>query len=83
MQAKKSLIVQFRSFYLILISQYMSGTIQPENIQSLGGGVYFVKSESSDNVYEVIDEGATWKCTCPHHIHRRAVCKHIVACKSA
>ena len=60
----------------------MGGVIPPENVQSMGGGGYRVKSESGSGVYEVADNGGVWTCTCPHHTHRGAVCKHIVACQS-
>lgn len=40
---------------------------------------YLVKSQSTDESYEVRNFGSGWMCSCPDHIHTGAVCKHIQA----
>lgn len=39
--------------------------------------VYMVPSQTSDKVYTVIRQSWGWTCSCPDHIYRHAVCKHI------
>ncbi len=43
-------------------------------VRPLGGGVYEVRSESG-HTYTVDLPGS--RCTCPDHVYRRAVCKHL------
>ncbi len=40
---------------------------------------YLVKSQSTDESYEVRDFGSGWMCSCPDHIHTGSTCKHIQA----
>lgn len=40
---------------------------------------YLVKSQSTDQAYEVRDFGHGWMCSCPDHLHTISVCKHIQA----
>ena len=40
-----------------------------------------VTSESGHKLYTVIKRGSTWNCTCPDHIFRARVCKHIIEAK--
>ena len=40
---------------------------------------YFVKSQSSDGIYDVISLESGWMCSCPDHYYRRVCCKHIHA----
>ena len=40
---------------------------------------YFVKSQSSDGVYDVISLESGWMCSCPDNYYRRVCCKHIHA----
>jgi transposase-like protein len=49
-----------------------SGQIIRINDQS-----YKVKSQSSDNLYDVKSTEIGWKCTCPDHTTRGVQCKHI------
>lgn len=55
-------------------------------IARLGGQIkrvdqytYKVKSQSSENWYDVIAIESGWKCTCPDHTFRKVCCKHIHA----
>lgn len=38
---------------------------------------------SKGDIYVVTnpEDGTDWTCTCPHHTHRKAECKHIKAVK--
>jgi transposase-like protein len=42
---------------------------------------YLVHSQSSDNWYEVRQkfDGKGWTCSCPDHINRKVICKHLWA----
>ena len=40
---------------------------------------YFMKSQSSDGIYDVISLESGWMCSCPDHYYRRVCCKHIHA----
>lgn len=40
---------------------------------------YKVKSQSGDDVYEVIASELGWLCSCPDHVYRHVKCKHIFA----
>ena len=40
---------------------------------------YFVKSQSTDGIYDVISLESGWMCSCPDHYYRRVCCKHIHA----
>ena len=40
---------------------------------------YLVKSQSTDQAYEVRDFGHGWMCSCPDHLHTLSRCKHIQA----
>ena len=40
---------------------------------------YFVKSQSSDGIYDVISLESGWMCSCPDHYYRKVCCKHIHA----
>ncbi len=48
-------------------------------IEALGLHEYRVKSQSSDDWYDVIRTETGWRCACPDHIYRDAKCKHIWA----
>lgn len=53
---------------------------QPEIIQ-LGRAHYAVGSSSHPGGHYTVDLGRT-TCSCPHHIYRAAVCKHIKAARA-
>jgi len=38
---------------------------------------YFVKSQTSDKVYEVLKFQSGWACNCPDYLYRGVDCKHI------
>jgi hypothetical protein len=38
-------------------------------------------SNPSQN-HTVVKRGRKWVCTCPHHIFRGAICKHIIAARA-
>ena len=40
---------------------------------------YLVKSQSSDQAYEVRNFGSGWMCSCPDHLEAGSLCKHIQA----
>ena len=40
---------------------------------------YFVKSQSSEGIYDVISLESGWMCSCPDHYYRKVCCKHIHA----
>ena len=40
---------------------------------------YLVKSQSTNQTYEVRDFGHGWMCSCPDHLHTISACKHIQA----
>ena len=48
-------------------------------VERIADDHYIVKSQSSDQTYEVCDFGHGWMCSCPDHLHTAAVCKHIQA----
>ena len=42
--------------------------------------VSYGEDEKEDHRYVVtVENGTAWECTCPHHQHRDARCKHILA----
>jgi transposase-like protein len=41
--------------------------------------VFKVPSQSSDKIYSVVLNPWGWTCSCPDHIYRKTVCKHIHA----
>lgn len=42
--------------------------------------VSYGQDEKNEHRYVVtVREGTAWECTCPHHEHRQARCKHILA----
>ena len=42
--------------------------------------VSYGQAEADDHRYVVsVENGVAWSCTCPHHKHRSARCKHIRA----
>ncbi len=40
---------------------------------------YTVRSQSSDQVYEIVSTESGWTCACPDHVYRDVCCKHIHA----
>ncbi len=42
---------------------------------------YKVRSQSSNNIYDVTSTEIGWKCSCPDHTTRGVKCKHIWACE--
>jgi len=48
-------------------------------IMRLADGFYKVASQSRDLSYDVIKKGAGWICSCPDHVHRQVICKHVWA----
>ena len=40
-----------------------------------------VASQSGNEFYRVVSSQNGWKCTCPDHVHRLTICKHIWAVK--
>lgn len=48
-----------------------------QNVET-GVKVYILKG-SKGNEYTVTQTGDNYSCTCPHHVYRRATCKHITA----
>ena len=42
--------------------------------------VSYGEEEKENHHYVVtVEDGTAWECTCPHHQHRSARCKHILA----
>ncbi|MDE1844461.1 MAG: IS1/IS6 family transposase [Thaumarchaeota archaeon] len=53
---------------------------QSDQIKRINAVTYKVKSQSSDNWYDVIHEYKHgWNCSCPDHTFRHVECKHIQA----
>lgn len=53
---------------------------QPEQIKRINTTTYKVKSQSSDNWYDVVHQFKQgWNCSCPDHTFRHIECKHIQA----
>ena len=50
-----------------------------DQIERVDDSRYFVKSQSSENTYEIISTEAGWTCQCPDHQFRKVCCKHIHA----
>ena len=48
-------------------------------VERIASDHYLVKSQSTDQAYEVRDFGHGWMCSCPDHLHTGALCKHIQA----
>src|SRR5437867_9248080 len=46
-------------------------------IKRIDEHTYIVKSQSGNGDYDVISTAIGWKCSCPDHIHRGVICKHI------
>ena len=40
---------------------------------------YTVRSQSSNQVYEIVSTEQGWMCACPDHVYRNVCCKHIHA----
>src|SRR3989304_6388708 len=40
-----------------------------------------VASESGNGFYRVVSSQNGWMCSCPDHVHRKTICKHIWAVK--
>lgn len=57
--------------------------IEPVDRQRYVSGIPILNSEievlssSGSDSYKVSETDGKWSCTCPHHLYRRAVCKHI------
>lgn len=47
-------------------------------IKQIEAHTFKVKSQSGNGQY-VISNGKAWNCTCPDHVYRKVVCKHIFA----
>ena len=46
--------------------------------------VSYGQAEADDHRYVVtVENGVAWSCTCPHHEHRGARCKHMRATENA
>lgn len=53
---------------------------QSDQIKRINAVTYKVKSQSSDNWYDVVHEYKHgWNCSCPDHTFRHVECKHIQA----
>ena len=46
-------------------------------IQRIDDSTYKVKSQSTDDYYDVISSQLGWMCSCPDHMFRGVTCKHI------
>ncbi len=57
-------------------AQIVSKSNQITRIDDL---TYTVRSQSSDKVYEVLSTEHGWICSCPDHMYRGVICKHIHA----
>ena len=60
----------------------------PENIKQIRKNVWYVRSQSNKDIYFRVERNwpkgyGTWKyvwsCTCPDHVNRKQICKHIYA----
>lgn len=52
---------------------------KPNQIRRIDETSYKVKSQSSDNEYDVMNTELGWLCSCSDHIYRGVRCKHIHA----
>lgn len=50
-----------------------------DQVKRIDQHTYKVKSQSSNNWYEIISIESGWKCSCPDHTFRKVCCKHIHA----
>ena len=48
-------------------------------VERIASDHYLVKSQSTDESYEVRDFGDGWMCSCPDHLYTGSTCKHIQA----
>jgi len=51
----------------------------PNQIQRLDNENFKVVSQSGNGFYSVVSSQNGWVCSCPDHIHRKTICKHIWA----
>lgn len=51
--------------------------IPQDQIKRIDSGHYQVKSQSSDQWYDIISTEYGFKCSCPDHTFRKVCCKHI------
>ena len=52
----------------------------PAESRVLVTNVSYGQAEADEHRYVVtVENGVAWACTCPHHRHRSAQCKHICA----
>jgi len=61
---------------------------EPENIKAIKKNVWYVRSQAKSDAYYRVErkwpEGYgtkqfMWSCTCPDHVYRKQICKHIYA----
>ena len=52
---------------------------KPNQIVRFDGLHYTVRSQSSNQVYEIVSTERGWSCACPDHVYRDVCCKHIHA----
>ena len=52
---------------------------RPNQITRVDDMAYTVRSQSGNGVYELISTEHGWLCSCPDHMYRDVVCKHIHA----
>ena len=50
---------------------------KPNQVVRIDEKSYKVKSQSSDNEYEILKAEAGWICSCADHMYRGVTCKHI------
>lgn len=50
---------------------------KPNQVVRINERSYKVKSQSSDNEYEILRSESGWICSCPDHMYRGVTCKHI------
>ena len=39
--------------------------------------VFNIQSQNSNKIYEITNQNGSWSCSCPDHVYRNALCKHI------
>src|SRR5688500_9806680 len=52
---------------------------KPNQITRINDHTYKVKSQSSDNDYDMLNTKLGWICSCCDHIYRGVKCKHLYA----